>query len=128
MSSTKRSFNGFKIIDGGDISGDLTSLVSNVQFLDYGIMDISWTGSSPVGVINVEFLKLEAHRNTGTNTDVWQAIDFTGATGGTDIAISGASGNHQIIFNALPFPQIRVKYVRTSGSGSLTVTFSAKEG
>lgn len=108
------------------MGADITSVESNTQFLDYALLQLEWTGTSPVGVFNVEFLKLEAERNTATGVDIWEACDF-GGTIGTDIPISGSSGSHQIILQEICFPRLRCFYDRTSGSGSLTVTLVAKE-
>jgi len=125
MSSTKRVLRPYLVISNGDMSGSLTSSETNVQFLDYLFYQIEWTGSSPVGVINFEYLKTEAPFST-TGVDVWEKIDFGGSVG-TDIPISGASGSHQVTFNQVAFPKVRVQYVRTSGTGTLKVIVVGKE-
>jgi hypothetical protein len=108
------------------MAGDITSAETTVQFLDFVFLQIEWSGTSPVGVFNLEYLKLEAERNTATGVDVWEKVDF-GGTVGTDIPISGSPGAHQIILNDIAFPKIRSIYDRTSGTGSLTVTITGKE-
>lgn len=100
------------------MAGDLVGAETNVEFVDNLLMHIEWTGTTPVGVFSVEFLKT----STGnTLTDVWEAINF-----GATIAITGNSGSHTIQFNELPFTKIRPKYTRTSGTGAMTVTLIGK--
>ncbi len=127
MSNTKRVLFPYQIFDNVDISTNQTSAETSVAFMDYGKIDISWTGTSPVGVINAEFLKITADRNVSGKVDLWEAINFTGAAGGTDIPISGASGTHEIQFNKMPSTKVRLKYVSSSGLGNLTAIISAKE-
>lgn len=126
MSSTKRVLRPYRVIDGGNMAGDITGSETNVQFLDYVLLQVEWSGTSPVGVLNVEFLKLEAERNTATGVDLWQKVDFGGAIG-TDIPISGSPASHQVILNEIAFPKIRCFYDRTSGSGTLNITLVGKE-
>lgn len=127
MSSTKRVIFPFKMIAAGNMSTSLLGTESSVAFIDYGKILIQWTGTSPVGNINIEELVVESSRNPDGNIDVWEAINFTDLAGGTDIPISGNTGEHEIIFNKLPFSKLRVRYIRTSGIGTLNVIFTAKE-
>ena len=127
MSSTKKILFPYPIFDAESIGTNKTSAETNVAYYDYGLIDLSWTGSSPVGVVNMEFLKISADKNVTNKIDVWETINFTGAIGGADIAISGASGTHQIQLNKMPSTKIRLKYVYGSGSGNLTAIISAKE-
>ena len=126
MSSTKRVLRPYRVISAGNMSADITSVETNVQFMDYVLLQLEWSGTSPVGNFNVQYLKLEAERNTATGVDIWDNIDF-GGTIGANIPISGSPGTHQIILNEIAFPKIRCFYDRTSGTGSLTVTIVAKE-
>jgi hypothetical protein len=103
----------FKMIDAGDMSTSLPSQSTNVINLDKASIHLVWTGTSPVGVITVE-------AQNGEN-DSWYDLDF-----GSTINISGNSGDHQIVFSELSFTTIRINYTRTSGTGSLTATISAK--
>lgn len=103
----------YKMIDAGDLSGNITSNTTNVINLDKASIHLVWSGSSPVGVITVE-------ARNGDN-DSWYELDF-----GSAINISGNSGDHQIVFNELPFTSIRVKYAVTSGTGSIDATITAK--
>lgn len=121
MSSTKKLIKPYPLISAGDMSGNITGSEVVCENQDYAMVLVEWTGTSPVGEFKMEFVQLDATRNNGV--DVWEPMDF-----GSTIAISGNTGSHQIVFQELPFMKIRPKYAYTSGIGSLTVTFMAKEG
>lgn len=104
----------FKMIDAGAMSADITSAATNVINLDQASIHLRWNGTSPSGSVVVEARNGEK--------DPWYALDM----GGT-ISISGASGDHQIVFAEMPFTDIRLRYVRVSGTGSLDATLSAKQ-
>ncbi len=111
--SRKQSVASFHMIDAGDLSGNITSSITNVLNLDKASIHLSWTGSSPVGDMVVEA------RNG--DSESWYELDF-----GSTISISGNSGDHQIVFNELPFTSIRLSYTRTSGSGSIDAIITLK--
>ena len=103
----------FLMFDAADLSDNATSHVVNVQNMDKASIHLSWAGSSPVGTVAVQA------RNG--STDGWYNLDM----GGT-ISISGA-GDHQLIFNELPFTDIRLIYSRSSGSGSMDASITLKQ-
>jgi hypothetical protein len=122
MSSTKKLITPFRLFDSVDISASQLSAEVVCSNQDTGIAFISWSGTSPVGVVTFEFLEVDYDRNA-TNAPVWQTVDL-----GSTMSVSGASGSHTVVFNALPFFKLRARYTRTSGTGNLSVTFAAKEG
>ncbi len=126
MSSTKRVLKPYQIISAQSMASNIASAETNTQFLDYCFFQVDWTGTSPVGTFNIEYLKIEAQRNTSTGVDVWEKLDFGGTTG-TDLPVSGNTGTIQIIMNDIVFPKLRCNYARTSGVGTLTATLIAKE-
>jgi hypothetical protein len=103
----------YNLIDSGDLSTTFTSNVTNTLNLDKASIHISWTGTSPVGVITVEV------RN-GEN-DSYYELQFA-----TTIDITGDSGEHQIILNEMPFTDLRLQYVATSGTGTIDAVYTAK--
>jgi hypothetical protein len=105
----------YKMIDGGDLSSNITSSTTSVINLDKASISISWSGSSPVGTIEVEARNGEA--------DPWTALDF----GGSTISISGNSGSHRILLNETPFTDVRVSYTATSGTGTIDAIITAKQ-
>ena len=103
----------YKMLDAADLSGNLTSNVTNVLNLDKASISIQWTGTSPVGTIEVMARNGEE--------DVWQALDF-----GSTISVSGNTGDHRIVLNELPFTDIRVDYTSSSGTGTIDAIITAK--
>jgi hypothetical protein len=96
----------YAILVGGDMSADVTGPETSVKNLDQITYEIVWSGTSPIGTIEVQTLV----------KDVWQAIALP------TIGVSGATGNHLITINsASHFHKLRVKYVRTSGTGLITI-------
>ena len=104
----------FKMFDSVDISTDQTSSKTNVLRLDQASIHLYWTGASPVGVITVEARNGE--------DDQWYELNL----GADPVAVSGNSGDHQILFSEMPFTDLRLQYVSTSGTGSIVATITAK--
>lgn len=102
----------FKMIDQGDISGNVTSAITNVINLDIASIAISWSGTSPIGSITVQARNGEQ--------EAFRDIDI-----GT-INVSGNTGNHDLIFTELPFTDLQVTYTATSGTGTLDAVLTSK--
>lgn len=96
-----------------DLSASFTTPATSVINLDKASIHIDWSGSSPEGVLTVEARNGES--------DDWYTLEF-----GAAIDITGNTGNHQLVFNELPFTDIRLVYTRTSGTGSATANLTAK--
>lgn len=103
----------YKIFDAQSLAATVSSNPTSCINLDKASIHVVWTGTAPVGVLTVQARNGEL--------DAWYDLDF-----GAVISVSGASGEHQIVFNEMPFTDIRLVYTRTSGTGSLTATISAK--
>lgn len=104
MSVRKNVTEPFKFFDAADMSGNLTSIVSDVSHLDNMGVALVWTGT-PVGTFSFE---------AQVGVSPWQDIGLTGIT------TTGAAGEHVVNLNQLPFNRIRIVYTATSGTGSLT--------
>lgn len=104
----------YAMLDDANLASNITSSSTNVINLDKASIHISWAGSSPVGTFTVEARNSEK--------DAWYTLDF-----GAAITVSGASGDHQLIFNDLPFYEIRLQYVATSGAGTVDAILTAKQ-
>lgn len=98
-----------RIINDGDMASDIdTNTTTQTKYLDKITYEVSWTGTSPVGEIFID-------RRVKNE---WATLDF-----GSEITISGNSGSHQIEINR-PADELRVRYVATSGTGTLNVWVS----
>lgn len=103
----------FKMFDEEDISVNAQSATTNIETLDKASIHVMWSGTAPLGVLTVE-------TRNGTN-DVWHVLDMGG-----DIAISGSPGEHCLVFNELPFTDIRLQYTSTSGTGTMDAVITSK--
>lgn len=109
----------YKMFDAADISANATSAATDVTPVDKASIHVRWTGTSPVGTLVVQYRN--NNPDFATPTDPWMNLAFSAA-----ITISGNSGEHQIVFNEMPFTDIRLVYTATSGTGVLTATLSMK--
>lgn len=108
----------YKVIDDGDISGDVTSSSTNIEFLDSVTYLVQWTGSTPIGVLYVDVRQKTGGEPDGFNTS-WITLEF-----GETISVSGASGGHTISIENKAFTESRLRFVSTSGSGTMQATIS----
>lgn len=110
----KQFKSGYKIFDAVALSGNQTSSATNVESWDKASILVEWSaGSTPVGTLTVEV----RYRDDGN----WVELDM-----GSAINISGNSGNHQLVFNELPFKDLRLVYTRSSGDATMTATIAHK--
>lgn len=113
----------YKVFNAADMSGNLTQAApyTTIDQVDKIGIELEWAGTAPVGNFFVDVAY--QYPNTLEFT-TWIALDF-----GSSIAISGNSGQHIITINDPPFQKLRLRYVATSGTGTLTATvFGANKG
>jgi len=110
----KNVLKSFKMIDAGDLSGNITSDITSVINLDKASIVLAWSGTAPSGTIEIQ-------ARNGEN-EAFRALDV-----GATITVSGNSGDHRIILTETPFTDIRLVYTATSGSGSLDAVITAKQ-
>lgn len=96
----------------GDMSSDITSREVEVSQLDKAIIHCKWA-AGPVGEFQVEAQTDKA--------DDWFVINEVGSW-----AVGALDDEAQIILNELPFRKLRLKFVATSGSGTLEAYLSSK--
>ena len=113
----------FPVISNGNMSGSLISDVTILQHLSMLSYDISWSGSSPVGVISVQVSNSYALNPDGSvkNAGSWTTLTLSSPTN-----VSGNTGNGFIDIDATAGYACRLVYTRTSGSGSLNVIVNGK--
>lgn len=97
----------------GSMAADIVGPTTVVDKIDQVCYQVSWTSSNAVGVISVQ------GSVDGTNFD-----DLTF----NPVLTQPASNNGAYLINLAlcPFSYVRLKYTRTSGTGSLVVYMSAK--
>lgn len=114
----------YSVITNGNMAGSLTSKVTIIQKLSMISYDISWAGGgSPVGAITVQVSNTYSENADGSvrNTGSWTTLTLSTATN-----IASNSGNGFIDVDATGAYAMRLVYTRTSGTGTLNVTMSAK--
>lgn len=119
----------YPVIEDGDMSANVTSLVTIIQKLSMCSYSYSWSGSSPVGEIVVELSNDYALDSTGAvkNAGTWNAMTLNyGGAAVDSVPLSGNTGNGLIDIEAVAAYAIRTRYVRTSGTGTLNSIFVAK--
>ena len=109
--SQKAVIKPYAVLTAGDMSGNLTTLATNVESSDNIGYQIVYSGS-PTGVFNIEGTIDGLH---------WTALTFSSQPT-TANAPTGTLFN----LNQLPYLQTRLSYTATSGSGSLTVYVMSK--
>jgi hypothetical protein len=111
--SRKNKMGPWKALDAVDISVDQAGTPTDISYLDNFGISIAWSGVSPVGQILVE---------ASADGIQYHELDF-----GNDIVVSGNTGEHMININQNPFAKIKVSYLATSGTGTLTAILHGKQ-
>lgn len=95
-----------------DMSADCLSREVEVRNMDKASIHCSWT-AGPVGTLQIE---AKTH-----DDEAWFNINA-----GVAWAISGSDSEAQIVLTELPFTRIRLKFARTSGTGTLEAFMNSK--
>lgn len=112
------------VIVNGDMSqATLTSLVTIVQKISMLSYQVSWAGSSPVGVISVQVSNDYALAGDGS---VKTAGSWSSLTLASPANVSGNTGVGYIDVPETGAYAIRLLYTKTSGTGTLQATVCGK--
>ena len=105
------------------MSGNLTSKVTVIQKLSLISYAISWAGTSPVGLMVVEVSNDFAQASDGSVQvpGTWTALPLSSPP-----SVVNNSDNGFIDIDANAGYALRIRYVRTSGTGTINVIISAK--
>lgn len=103
----------YQSITNGDMSANITSPVTDVLTLDNVGIQLVWTGNA-VGSFFVDA------SNDGA---AFTAMDF-----GSPVPVAaGAASSLLINIAFLPYKKLRIRYVFTSGTGTLNAFLTAKQ-
>lgn len=107
-----------------------TSAVTILQGLSILNYSVTWTGTSPVGTLSLQFsddYQLSPNGETVINAGTWNTVplDVAGAIQ-TSIAISGNSGNGMIDIDLTGAYAARLSYTASGGTGTLIPTVTGK--
>lgn len=112
-----------QVVTSGDMSGGITSLVTAINYMDNIGYQCNFTGT-PTGTFVVEVsadYSQQAPTETVVATGNWIAVSLPA----TPVA-SGVAGFIYIDLNQLSAPYIRLRYIASSGSGSLNAFVTGK--
>lgn len=131
MSDRKNNILQFPIINAGNMATSLTSSVTSIKYLDDVGIQFTWSGA-PVGTFSIQVSANYLQDDNGNVrvTGNWVPLTLTywnGTTWVTDTSIPSSVGSPIYVDLALlSAPWIRAVYTRTSGTGTLTATLTAK--
>lgn len=113
----------FLAINAGDMSADITSKVTVLQMLSHVSYMITWTGATPIGSIVVEASNDYSQNADGTakNAGHWNAMPLSATTD-----VSGNVDSGMIDIDGTAIYAIRLRYVRTSGTGVMNAVLIGK--
>jgi hypothetical protein len=121
--SSRPQFTPYPVISSGSMGASIVSAVTIIQKLSMLSYSLSWTGTSPVGVISVEVSNDYSQNGDGTvnNAGTWNTLPLS-----DPCAVSGNTGTGFIDIDAQAGYALRLRYTRTSGTGTLSATAAGK--
>lgn len=132
MSGRKNNIKQFQSVVAGAMSGNITSAVTDIQFLDDIGLQLNYSGS-PTGTFSVQVSADHSEDFNGNVLVAGQWIPLTlsywnGTSSITATSIPTSVGSPIYLDLALlSAPYIRVVYTAGSGSGTLNVFLTAKQ-
>jgi len=105
------------------MAGNIISAVTVVSQLTMISYDITWAGTTPVGVMSVE---LSNSYSLNVDGSVRNAGDWTTLTLSSTPSVSGNTGHGFIDIDATGAYAMRLVYTRTSGTGVMNAVINAK--
>lgn len=126
--SSRTQLGPFPVVINGDVSGNITSIVTIVQKLSELSYDVSFTGA-PVGTLSVQISNTYKENAAGqvqipgnwTNLPLAGVLVVNGS-----IPITAAITNGFIDIDELGAYAMRLMYTATSGSGTMNATIAGK--
>lgn len=112
----------FNMFATGSMGADNTSLISNLETSDQATIHLTWT-AGPVGEFFLDArngAKQSTANGTGAGShgrasvdDAWFEVDL-----GAFMTVTGADSELQIVLTQAPGTEIRLRWVRASGTAS----------
>lgn len=113
-----------QVITNGDMSGDVTSLVTNINMISCVGYTISWTGT-PTGTFSVEvsqdYIQPVGVQPDQLNSGTWVAVNLS-----VPVVAAGTADTAFIDVDITGAAYVRLKYTRTSGTGTLNAFIAGK--
>jgi len=119
--SHKSNLKVFPSIVAGDMAGDLTSKVTNIQFLDLIGIQANVVSGTPTGSLAVQVSADYNQDDLGNVLNVGTWVTLV-----TQAITSGSPAATYVDLTPTSAPWIRLKYTRTSGTGVLNAFVTGK--
>lgn len=118
--------NNSPLVNAASMAGDVTSPATIIQRLPGISYSVVWTGT-PVGTFAVQVSNDFSLDSTGTvlNAGHWTSLPTSAFTGTYPVPSGSASAGFLDVVGTEAYA-VRLKYTRTSGTGTLTVIPCAK--
>ena len=114
----------YKMLDAVALDASSNSSVTTTTTVDHMSINITWTGSTGT---NTGSIVVQGTNNDPDASDFVAADYFDLELSGGAVNLTGASGEHIIIFDKLPFRAIRLAYTNsTHAAGTVSAIMSAK--
>lgn len=97
----------------GSMGASITGPTTTIDVVDQVCFQVAWTSSNAVGIISVQ-----------GSVDNVTFYDLTFSPALTQP--NSNDGGYLINLGLIPFPYVRLKYTRTSGTGTMTASMSVK--
>ena len=101
-------------------SFDTYSNPTNIDYLDNVGIQVVWTGTT-VGVLEVYGSNDDANAQQGKYPTNWSKFEF-----GATINVDTTNSDLLIHMNQVPYSWIALKYIATSGTGTMTAKLTVK--
>jgi hypothetical protein len=115
----------YKILDAADGTGALTSLTTNIQYLDNVGIQVDLTGGTSGGTLAVQVSANHTERN-GTGAP-FVVVAGTWATIASQVIAAGAPTPTYFELSGLSAPFIRLTWTPTVGSDTITAIIVGKK-
>lgn len=112
----------FQTLTNGNMSGNLTSAVTNIQYLNDVALQFNWTGT-PIGTFSV-LVSIDYSQDAAGN--VLNAGNWNALTLSPSPAASGSAGSWYVDLNEISAPWIKATYTAGSSTGTLNVFICGK--
>lgn len=113
------------LITGQSMAASFNGTPTNIEFYDNVGIQLSWTGSNPIGTIGVQVSLDYDPRFPAQGT--WTVLTQPGTSTPVTIVPAGSAGNGYFDLNQLSAMWVQVTYTTASGSvGNLTSKIGLK--
>ena len=107
----------------GDMSGNITSPVLDIQNVDEVSFQFVWAGTSEAGTLDIQTSNdYTDYNGTVTNAGTWDSVTFSPAIPSP----SGSDGHSTAYMALVPSKALRVVYTYSAGTGALTINVVTK--